>query len=93
MIKDGNSSRILRSILVVFLSMTACSASAPKIEHCLIGEASLQCFDERLEEDKQQYDKTFEEAENYFCTNITDWTTYKEFAERRKKGSLTTQAQ
>jgi hypothetical protein len=44
----------------------------PLFEDCLIGDASLACFDPRLPEDQQSYMKSFIESKNSRCTNLND---------------------
>jgi hypothetical protein len=78
----GNWLRVL--LITSVICSTGCK-TAPKIEVCLIGDTSSQCFDDRLEENEKSYDRGLDEMKGYVCTNPSDFNSLIEYCERRGK--------
>lgn len=60
-------------VLIIYSLFSCQEYKPPEIETCIVDSTSLFCIDLRLEEEKQEYDKSFEESINYLCTSPADY--------------------
>ncbi len=67
-----SAKNLLKSFLVV-LAVSSCKTHAPpEIESCVHNEdATAECYDPRLENDRRSYQN--QKLENYICTNPNDY--------------------
>jgi len=90
-----NAGKLLKSSLVILaICLSSCATrtlaigkKAPKLETCIIGEFSGQCYDDRNPSGEKEFDLTFEEMENYIAHPPMDYQTLKEWCERRIDGN------
>ena len=82
--------KLMKSALVliaslIFLGISRCEKyTPPEIERCIIGDAGCICYDPRLEDEDQNYVKSFEQCANYLATNPNDYGEMWEWAQDLK---------